>query len=174
MYLNNGEAFKDINKKGLFLCRSGNAGTAKQVIAIKTGKDSFQEVANPKTFFDKVESNVCIYTDHPICNTLDLEVFIDYDKRNDEIAENQAIVKALKPRKFLNIKKAVLCRGYGNYYAVDTEAIKAIPIDYELIEETELSEYRKDTIMNALRETGINRFKKEFERQTKIWKQIGK
>ena len=174
MYLTNEEAFKDLNKKGLFLCRSGKAGTAKSVIAIKTGKDSFKEVANPTRFFDKVETNIAIYTNSPICNELNLQVFIDYDKRNEEIEQNKSIVRALNPKRFLSIKKAVLCHGYGNYYAVDTENIKAIPIESALIDEEELSEYRKDVIMNALRETGINKHEKDFEKQEKIWKNIGK
>lgn len=174
MYLNNVEAFKDLNKKGLFLCRTGTAGTAKSVIAVKTGNDSFKEVANPTKFFDKVETNIAIYTNSPICNELNLQVFLDYDKRNEEIEANKTIVRALKPKKFLSIKKAVLCRGYGNYYAVDTDNIKAIPIEPALIDEEELSEYRKDVIMQALRETGINKYEKEFERQTKIWKSIKK
>ena len=174
MYLTNEEAFKDLNKKGLFLCRSGKAGTGKQVIALKTDKDSFKEVTNPNEFFNKVANNVLISTDTPLCNDLDLQVFVDYDERNAEIEANKAIVKNLKPKKFLSIKRAVLCRGYGNYFAVDVDNIKAIAIEPSLIDEEELSEYRKDAVMNALRETGINIHEKEFDHQTKIWKEIGK
>ncbi len=144
-----------------------------KVIAQKTGKNSLSFILNPNSFKEKMKENILVFDESELLSSIDFNVFRQYDAREKEIEERKSLVKGLKTKKFLNVQKAVIARGYKNdYYIIDVKSKEAKSIDSSLIDDEDVSEYRKDSIMTALRETGVNKFKSAKQRQEAIWKSI--
>lgn len=171
MFLDNDEAMKFTKKKKLFLLKDKDMS----VIARKTGKNSLEYIANPLNAREKIKNNTIQESNNDPFITIDFNIFKLYDDRETEIAERKSIIQELKKssKKILNVRNAIICNGYRDTLkVVDLKTKEFKAIDKSLVEAEDITKYHESQLKTILHDSQINKYKKQYERNKKLWEQL--
>ena len=171
MFLDNDEAMKFTKKKKLFLLKDKDMS----VIARKTGKNSLEYIANPLNAREKIKNNTIQESNNDPFITIDFNIFKLYDDRETEIAERKSIIQELKKssKKILNVRNAIICNGFRDTLkVVDLKTKEFKVIDKSLVDPETISPYHESQLKTILHDSQINKYKKQYERNKKLWEQL--
>ena len=171
MFLDNDEAMKFTKKKKLFLLKDKDMS----VIARKTGKNSLEYIANPLNAREKIKNNTIQESNNDPFITIDFNIFKLYDDRETEIAERKSIIQELKKssKKILNVRNAIICNGFRDTLkVVDLKTKEFKTIDKSLVEPEDITKYHESQLKTILHDSQINKYKKQYERNKKLWEQL--